>query len=428
MKLRLKRSHLIATIVVGSIIGYPLASLFATVTGLENQVPAIAMRAAIVACSVIILFGKLRIASQLVVTLFMVFWVGYLLRLAYTFGLTDEVVSEPASTYFIWSLGVCLVPSAAVLLYKGRLDFAKARSVFCILGGLAMVGILLLGGTAIESADGQTFDQNRWNLATINSITIGHLGASLILAASAALLYERPKGRRLLFNAAIAAIGLIGLFLANSRGPLIAMACAIAAYGLAQIRNPRTWRYSIVVILGGLVVLYRNTDALFGSQGVVDRFARLVAGEDRSALTRADLYSDGFSQFLASPIIGDGLEVRTIGSYPHNVILEAFIATGMIGGLAFLVLTLMSIRASYRILKFDPPKAFVALMAVQYIVAAQLSGAIYQSGLMWVFMASVLGLSAVPQKWGPLRLKRVEAIRVTNRELASARVPVNRRR
>tara|TARA_R110001606_G_scaffold314556_7_gene461335 strand:+ start:105 stop:1391 length:1287 start_codon:yes stop_codon:yes gene_type:complete len=426
MTLALKRSHLVAAAIVGSVMGYPIASLFSQVTGIENQIAAIAMRGAILACAVTILIGSLRISSRLAVALFTLFWGGYILRLAFTFGLTNEVVSEPASTFFIWGLGVCLMPSVAVLLYKGHLDFAKMRLTFAILGAVAMVGILLLGGTAIETAEGQTFDQNRWNLATINPITIGHLGASLVLTASAALLYEKSKGRRLLFYGAIAGIGLIGLFLANSRGPLVAMAVAIGTYGLAQIRSKRAWRYSMIVMLGGLVVLYRKTDALFEASGILDRFARLATGEDRSAMTRTELYSDGIAQFLASPFVGDGLEVRSLGFYPHNVILEAFIATGVIGGITFLVLTLMSIRASYRIMKLDSPKAFMALLAMQYIVAGQFSGAIYQAGPMWVLMAGVLAFSANLKKARPLSAKRSKVIMAKHRQLASAHVPVHR--
>ncbi len=425
MTLALKRSHLVAAVIIGSVIGYPLASLISSATGIENQNSSIAMRGAIVASAVMILIGSLRIPSRLAVALFTVFWGGYILRLAYTFGLTDEALSEPASTFVIWGLGVCLVPSVAVLLYRGRVDFARLRLVLVILGAITMVGILLFGGTAIEAAEGQTFDQNRWNLAAINSITIGHLGVSLVLMASAALLYEKSTGRRLLFYGAVAGIGLIGLFLANSRGPLIALVIAIGTYGLARIRSRRTWQYSIAVILGGLVLLHRNTEAVFGSQGLIDRFARMIEGEDRSAMTRAELYADGIAQFLASPIVGDGLEVRSQGFYPHNVFLEAFIATGAIGGMAFLILTLLCIRASYRIMKFEPAKAFMALLAVQYIVAGQLSGAIYQSGPMWVLMACVFAFSARLKKADPLPVGRGRGIRINHRELASSRAPVH---
>lgn len=426
MKLALKRSHLVAVLIVGSVIGYPLVSLFSTVTGFDNQVASIVMRGTMVACALIVLIGNLRIPSRLAVALFTVFWVGYVLRLAYAFGLTNETFSEPASIFFLWGLGVCLIPSLAVLLYKGSLDFAKTRLAFVILGAAAMVGILLFGGTAIETVGGRTIDQNRWNLATINSITIGHLGASLVLAASAALLYEKAKMRRLVFYGAIALIGLAGMFLANSRGPLLAMAIAIGTYGLAQIRSRRTWRYSMVMIVGSLVFLIRNTEAVFGSQGIGSRFARLATGEDRSASARTDMYADGFAQFLGSPIVGDGLEVRTQAYYPHNVILEAFMTTGIIGGMAFLVLTLLSIRASFRIMKFDPSKAFLALLAMQYIVAAQLSGAIYQSGPMWVMMAGVLVFAAPLKTAGSVKTRRRKMASGNYRELASAPVPVHR--
>ena len=100
--------------------------------------------------------------------------------------------------------------------------------------------------------------------------------------------------------------------------------------------------------------------------------------------------------------------------------------TGIIGGMAFLVLTLLSIRAAFRIMRYDPSKAFVALLAMQYIVAAQLSGAIYQSGPMWVLMAGVLVFSARLKTERTTKAKRRKATDLSRRELPSPSVSVYR--
>lgn len=398
MKSILKRSYVANSVIAGSVIGYPLASVLSNLVGADNQTVAITMRAIIVALAAILFLGRMGVHSRSVGGLLAVFWTAYLLRLTYTFGVAHETASEPASTFFIWTVGVCLIPSVAILLYSGRINFAKTGLIIALLGSVAMIGIFLLGGTSIETDQGVVADQNRWNLSTINPITIGHLGASLVLIASAALLFGKSSGREIGFYTLAALIGMAGLFLANSRGPFVGMVIAIGLYGLAQIRSRRIWRFIIVIALTGVVGLYQYSDAIFSEQGLFDRFASLSTGKDASAQIRNDLYTDALAQFANAPLIGDGVEVRTYAYYPHNVVLEAFMTTGIIGGTAFLLLTLLSLRAAFEIIKFEPQQAVIALLAVQYIIAAQVSGAIYQSGAMWVLMAGVLSFSIASKR------------------------------
>lgn len=406
MKLVIKLSHIAAAIIVGSVIGYPVASVLSILADVESQPVVIVMRALIAASAVFLLLGRKHVHSRLAVAMFTIFWSAYLLRLGYTFGLANESASQPASTFFVWSLGVCLLPSLAILLYRGTINFAKFGPALALWGSFAMIGILLLGGTAIETDQGLVADQNRWNLSTINPITIGHIGASLVIVASAAILYGKASARRSLLYGSVAMVGLIGLFLANSRGPIVALMIAIGLYGLAQIRSRRTWSYTILAMLAGAFAVNRYADAIFSERGLLDRFVSVFTGQDRSTTARNDLYIDGFNQFLSSPFIGDGVEVRSQAYYPHNVMLEAFMTTGLLGGAAFLFLTLLALRAAFRIMKHEPQKAVLALLAVQYIVAAQLSGAIYQSGAMWVMMAGVLTFSTVSKPVQTRKSKR----------------------
>lgn len=385
-----KTSLLAASVIALSILGYPVSAVFAKVISVDNQIVAVGVRTVILMVAIILLLGRTRCHSKPVLILFTLFWFLYILRLAYTFGFSGEVVSVPASTFWLWGLGVCLIPSLAILVYGGPIDFSKTGVAISVLGLVAMAGILLIGGTAIETAQGTLADQNRWNLSTVNPITIGHLGSSLVLVGLAELLHGTPRIRRILFNGAIAGIGVIGIILANSRGPLVALIASLGVVGSAQIRRPQTWRYAILILLVGIGVAYHSASTLLDERGLIERFVSVMTGDDQSAQQRNQLFADGFAQFLASSMVGDGVEVRTQAYYPHNVTLEAFMTTGILGGFAFLVLEIASLRSSFRILKVDHQKAWLAMLAVQYIVAGQLSGSIYQSGAMWVLMAGVL--------------------------------------
>lgn len=392
-----KRSHLAELVIAASVVGYPVASVLAKLVDIDNQLVSIVIRGFVAACALFLFIGRMSARPRLALTLFTVFWTAYLLRLGYTFGLVNETASNPASDFVLWSVGVCIIPSLPILLYNGKINFARTGGVIAVLGLIAMIGIILLGGTAFETAQGVITDQNRWNLSTINPISIGHLGASLVIVGSAAMLYGKPSGPMYMFHTGIVIVGVVGLFLANSRGPLVALMIVMILYGFAQIRNRRTWRYSILVLLAGLILVYRNAGIIFGARGLFDRFGSLLTGQDKSALVRYQLYTDGFAQFLNSPLVGDGVEVRTLAYYPHNAVLEAFMTTGIIGGSAFLIFTFLSLRESFRIMRYDSGMAVVAMLTIQYIIAAQFSGAIYQWGAMWVLMALVLSFRPSPK-------------------------------
>jgi len=394
MNLFIKRAHLVTLVIAGSIFGYPAVSVLSALIEVDNQELSIVFRGIIAICALLMFTGKMGVHARLAFTLFTAFWIIYLLRIAYNFGVANETASQPASTYFIWSVGVCIIPSLAILLYQGEIIYKKIGMAMSVFGAFTMVGILLSGGTAFETSQGVAVDQNRWNLSTLSPIMIGHLGASLVILAFVALMYGKSSASKIVFQGAIASTGIAGLFLANSRGPLVALLVAILVYGLVHLRSRRLWLSALLIPLLGFGVAFQSTESIFGSNGLVDRFRGLLAGEDMSVSIRNEIYANAFAQFVESPLLGDGVEVRAFAYYPHNAILEAFMVSGIIGGLPFLIFTVLSLHAAFRIIKSDPKKSAFAMLAIQYIIAAQFSGAIYQWGAMWVAMALVLSWSA----------------------------------
>jgi hypothetical protein len=398
MNLVPKQGHLAEFVIVGSIIGYPFVSVISKLLQIESELIAIIFRTTVLAFSLLLFLGRTGVKRKLTVSLFMFFWGAYFLRLAYTMGSPYEYVPDLVSTYWIWSIGVCMVPSLAILLCREQISFNRISLITAVLGAITMAVILLIGGTMVETDYGASYDQNRWSLSTINPITIGHLGTSLFIVASFLLFNDRGTALRSMFYLGVAGLGVVGLILANSRGPLVAFAIALGMLGIFRVGKKRAWIFGISIAAFGLGVIYENITIISGESGIIERFAGAVSGEENSYSLRQEIISDAMVQFMNSPLVGDGVEVRGHSIYPHNVMIEAFMTTGLIGGVAFLILTILSLRASSRIMKHEPDKAVLALLAVQFIVAGQFSGAIYQSGAMWVLMAGVLSFAKHSEK------------------------------
>jgi O-antigen ligase len=77
--------------------------------------------------------------------------------------------------------------------------------------------------------------------------------------------------------------------------------------------------------------------------------------------------------------------------YPHNVIVEAFMATGTFGGTAFLLLVLIALYRAIRMIRLDPIMAWVPICFLQQLIGAMFSGGLYSNVPLWGMMGIMLG-------------------------------------
>ncbi|MDH3589548.1 MAG: hypothetical protein OEQ74_09105, partial [Gammaproteobacteria bacterium] len=127
----------------------------------------------------------------------------------------------------------------------------------------------------------------------------------------------------------------------------------------------------------------------------VSRIVGLIelGGSDLTASIRLSLMRTAWAEFLSSPLVGSGLEGHRVGFYPHNAIVEAFMATGIVGGIALLAVLASAGLSAWRLLTQQAGSGWTALLCIQYIVAAQFSGALWGAGAMWSFIGAVFAVS-----------------------------------
>jgi O-antigen ligase len=320
------------------------------------------------------------------------FWTTYFTKLFVELNIIGEEVAIAAETYWIWSIGTCFLPSLAAFLSSepARIDWMRGPAT---LAALVASALLLLFGSTLGISHGSVIDLNRWNVEALNPISMGHLGVTLALLGAASFL-SRPTS----FSVVAASIGLIvpGLavaILANSRGPLVALTTAFALLVLARANRKRTLALGAALAVVAVYIATQHSDFIFGHGGVFDRFISVQEGRDLSSELRLTAYKSALSQFWQSPFFGGVVEEPVTHFYPHNVVLEALMATGVFGGLPFILLLVLSLLSSWRILRSDSPNVWVALLCVQYIVGAQFSGGLYNSTAMWILLPLSISLA-----------------------------------
>ncbi len=394
------RTILHAVTLAIAVAGYPLIAGISSLLTLDNTTMSIGLRAIVGAAALAMLLSYRHGGDRdslphwgLILVVF--FWILYLARISYETTYYGSYLFVSPTNYWIWAMGGSFIP----MLGLSRVICGDAEGVnhafwvrMIIL--LAIIVVLPIASTTVDVDTGTT-DTGRLGLQTLNPISMGHLGVSaIIIALWSVFLHSKPLNPRIILVSGIMLlIGAILAISANSRGPLAALLAAIIFMILASRIRRKYW---LVAILGAAVVgfgpLVLSVDSYFGTR-TFERLFGQSQFDDVTTLVRVNIFDSAIDQFLRNPVFGDGLEVRDVGGYPHNLILEAFMTTGIVGGVAFVLMLALAISWAWRVVRYVPAFGWLGLIFIQYFVATQFSGSLFESTTFWGILGALFAVS-----------------------------------
>lgn len=395
MKLR----HIYVFLLALNLAGFPLVAGVTAYLGLPSTSFSIYTRAAILGLSSILLVASL-VGNRVKVTAgffwipLSVFWVAYLLRIYIDTSSDLRALSRSDADYWIWAVGACLIPMLGLLTHLKRAYFTDSYPLALSLLILASFLAALLGSGTYTPEHGTGYDSGRLQLESLNPISVGHLGLSLLLLSIWPFIHEgKPSWRPTqITNVAAGLLGLYLLIASASRGPLVTLIFVLFFYFISQDLK-RGWRVlaavATILFLINLVGTYLEEA---GTYRVFSRAESALSGEDAAVAGRQVAYKGALEQFVENPFFGDSLEERTTRLYPHNTLLESFMATGLIGGASFAILISYGFFAAYNVVKSRGSDGWISLIFIQYALGAQFSGALYTATTMWTFLALTIVL------------------------------------
>lgn len=380
-------------ILLWSIAGYPLLASTASLFQIDSSGISILIRGLVAMISLFLILANLPRRLNVAFLFFTMFWLAYFSRLTYNLGLKNEVLSRSSLDFWIWSVGACALPALAMLLSTKsslKMLFFKPITLAC---GIASL-ITYLSITTLTD-DTLIITSERWQSSNLNPISIGHLGVSTILCGLIGLLsVNSDRIKRVLYFLLIA-LGLLLSTKANSRGPIVALVLVLLIYIFAQ-------RVSINLLhrIGGLILLtllivYIIPSDFISVTNIIYRFSVVSTDSDMSSYMRILSFNGALDQFINSPIFGDGLEEKVTHFYPHNLILEALMTTGIIGGFPFVALLLIGVFSAVRLMRQKTGESLVGALAIQQVIAGQFSGAIYNSIGFWCLICLVISIDHI---------------------------------
>lgn len=297
----------------------------------------------------------------------------------------DFYLGEYANTPFeysrmqamLYNLGVVWLPTLAICSSIKYINWnAVLWMCFLFLGFSVIKGDLTSVGAEL-TADGRINMSDR-----ISPISYGDYSAFMVLL-STSLLLKYKDSLSSIFNLKTIILiigifaGIYGVAKAGSRGPLVGMTFGFAFLFLAF---PGKWKSTIILIL----LISILTGAL--SMNVIEEFAPALVSRFTLTFKEGDtgnrdiLFNMAMQKWEGHHLFGTNcvyLEFKEFNSY-HNVYLDAFVATGIIGGLIFSVSMMLLTAKSYfyKLKKTLTPPEFFFISLFLFHVGRGFSGII----------------------------------------------------
>lgn len=399
LTMSVKHNSLYYFLFAASLCGYPLVAAITTTFGLRNFEFAVVLRAMIAVVSIFVLllaFGKkMSGAQKLVILLASVFWLAYSARIIIQTLLGNENLTNNPYYYWIWGFGASALPFFALSFgVKGQLDSKKYFLITFWVAFPAAVLVFFNASTTVL-VDSILIDTDRIRLNALNPISLGHLGATVLLLSYWALVFGvrwRPAFRILIFTGL--GLGVYLLLASNSRGPLLSVSAALMFMALFGVGKRRVTSALLTV---ALLVSFFPAVAFVEDRLSIDIMRRVsfkTIGSEVNVVARVDLFASAVDELARHPFLGSGIEEAASGRYPHNLIIESYMATGIFFGTIFLALCISFMALAIRLFCTKAEYGWASVLFVQYFVGAQVSGALYSATSFWTVAGCMIFLGA----------------------------------
>lgn len=382
--MKIKQTTIYSTTLAFVIFGFYFQSSFFDVIGGTNSITSIVYRAAII-CSVLVLiiFGKLEKICKISMALFFSFFIVYFYSLSRSILFEGESLAFDSSYYFLMLFGGVIIPSA-FFLGVNYLDIKHfkviARKLLFFTCLFVCVKYYFFSANTVGV---------RLESESVSPIIIGHVALSLLILT----ISDLKKTQYISYVIIFFCIALI--FLSQSRSAFIASAVVLALYFIRKISVKTMLIYCGIGVVTAIAILplIKTINSASNSEFDTFRYVRVIgSSEDLSSMSRFISFKGAWNQFENSPILGDHVEERTTKYYPHNILLEALMSTGIVGTIPLVILFLLTIYRAQNLLIKNNEGIVFALLFYQYITLAMFSSSIYLNTQLWYF---VFGVNAV---------------------------------
>lgn len=315
----------------------------------------------------------------------------YLLRMFYDLNFEDELFFMSPSNYFMFAISHFVLPP----LYMSVRFSDKSWEIskyYILFGGIlvSIFGFYFYKDLFYLSEFGRLKSDDESEII-LSPLAISYVSV-IPLSYFSFQLFNYESIKNFILNFLGIALSLPGLLMGSSRGSILAFVMVIIL--LAYLKG---YRLKLLIFSVGIILLFPLILVLssgFGSSlfdRVIATFKSSQSGEYLNE-DRPYLFKNAIKNFIDKPIFGDLIENRGIGHHPHNVIIESFMAMGIIGGILLLSLLIILFYMTSVIAKKTNKFDWVIIVFFISFSMSMVSGAIWSSIWLWTSSGSIMGI------------------------------------
>lgn len=382
---------LITNLLLINLCGFLMIGVLPNLFGFETESLTVFYRALILIFSlilVIIVFinKKSYVINKNKIKLFFLFWFIYSARIIYdVFIFPINIGNYNEVTYYLqFAFGVILLPSICLvfLISNSNVNF---KYILKWLQHIIFVTLLL----ALYYRNNDVFQGRSAGNLNIGILLFGQYGASLIIVNVYSLIFDKNNFFKIIYFLLGIIVGLLSIVISASKSPFLAVLLVLlflVFYRYGFIRG-------VIITLIAISVLFFSFFSFFGYLSDTfnsDFLFRVMYSLDNGDEARNKLLTSAIDDFLSNPIFGNSFLIQKKGfegSYPHNLIIESFMATGIFGGFVFLKLLINNLKS---IIKNNNNLLWIGLLFIQYLLFGMFSGNLYSSHMFWLLSIILL--------------------------------------
>ena len=326
-----------------------------------------------------------------IISLLWLYWLIIIVRLVIDFYIQSSLYINPEGKSRIVFYIFCITLPSIIAYYKtwNIIDYNKALYLsvtFLII--IAIVNLVFNRSLFDETLNGRIEGGT-----ALNTISFGHIGASMALISVYFICFRKNYKLKFLFWILLP-LGIFIMIRSGSRGPLLTfLLIAILIFSF------RTKQFFFTILSIGLLLLliflFKNAllDLINDISPVLHR--RLISTIDKGDLSGRDvIYNEVINSWLNNPFIGTQFTYyyKHFPVYSHNLVLDAALQGGIVGIIIMLTFYFQSTKALYYSVENHKDKLWLTILILQNYIAGLSSSSFYQNSILSVGIIAIIFL------------------------------------
>lgn len=306
-----------------------------------------------------------------------VFWGFLLLRFFYDMYIRSDIFIDSGTKvmHLMYMIPKTLFEMYAVMKSYKYIDFKKLLT-FTYLFFIVACICTFFSNEVFQSVTNERASAN----SALNTIDSGHMGLTTLILSIYLLFYKNTKLWIRICIIVMAFFAIIVFLRSGSRGPIFAFIGCVTIWLLSSSKNQKKSFFVFFVVL---IIGYSLFDSLYSMLENIapNLFNRFEAYSSVGQIdTRIVNYNYAIQTFLDNPVFGKDFAeyfTPTTMIYSHNMVLDAFMQLGLMGGLVFIYILIKTVLRIMEIIKLKLHYSWLGLILIQNIMRCMLSSSFY---------------------------------------------------